>query len=229
MSSYRKIGVIGGMGPEATAVFYRQIIQLFQSERGARFNGEFPEMLIHNVPSPDNVGDLVDENLLPYLLNSLRLLENAGMDFAVMPCNSAHVHIEALKAAARIPVLDITLATANAVKDGGVSHVLVLGTRSTLTKGLYDRHLEAAAIPYTIPNRTHQDEITQIILRFCEGKADEETRGRLIEIIAGYPEADGVILGCTELPPLVSQEDTDRKLFNSSLILARAAYAFSVG
>lgn len=76
---YKKIGVLGGMGPDASAAFYGRMIELFQSIKKARHNDEFPEKLVHNIPSPDNVEAGVDDELRNYLVRGARLLEKAGI------------------------------------------------------------------------------------------------------------------------------------------------------
>ena len=228
MNRYKKIGIIGGMGPETTVAFYQEIIRFFQKERGARHNFEFPEMLVHNVPSPDNVEVGVDDELRDYLVRSACILQDAGMDFIVIPCNSAHVHIDAVIEAVGIPVLNILQESAKAISAGGVSGVLLLGTKSTLNYGLYNGYMERAGIPYTIPDEADRDEITRVIMHVCDGSVNQEVRDRLEAVIARYPSADGVVLGCTELPLVLGPDDIDQEVFNTSLILARATFDYCV-
>lgn len=229
MNRYKKIGVMGGMGPETSAAFYQHIIKLFQTAKGARHNYEFPEMLVHNVPSPDNVEAGVDERLLSYMIESAKLLEKAGMDFITIPCNSAHVHIEAVSETVRIPILNILEETARVVAHTSVRRVLVLGTKSTLGYGLYPPYLEARNIEAIEPGAEAQQAITEIIMHVCEGTVDDTVRARLAALIASIPRAEGVILGCTELPLAVKKTEIPIPIFDTLEILVRSTFNLSVG
>ena len=223
-NQYLKIGVMGGMGPETSAAFYSNIISLFQTERKARHNFEFPEMLIHNVPSPDNVEAGVNQELLPYMLASVALLEEAGMDFITIPCNSAHVHIDAIQQSAKIPVMNILEETAKVVASSTVTTVLVLGTKSTLGYGLYPPYLAKYGLTSLVPSAAHQDALTEMIMQVCDGTVNAQTRTRMLTLIAAYPQAQGVVLGCTEIPLIVGQKDMDLPCFDTAEILTRATF-----
>ena len=223
-NDYPKIGVLGGMGPEASVAFYNRIIKLFQIEKRARHNFEYPEMMIHNIPSPDNVEAGVDEELRHYLLNSVRLLENAGMELLAIPCNSAHVHIDAVIETANVPVMNILEETAKAVSSAKIDKVLLLGTKSTLKYGIYPLYLERYGIHALIPEPHHQDEITRSIMSVCDGSVDESTRRSMRDIINAYPRAKAVVLGCTEIPMIIGAQDLDMPCFDTAEILARATF-----
>ncbi len=223
-NKHLKIGVLGGMGPEASVAFYNRVIILFQSEQQARFNFEYPEMLIHNIPSPDNVETGVDDELIEYLLHSVQLLEAAGMEMLVIPCNSAHIHIDAVVKTATVPVMNILEETAKAVSNQNIESVLILGTKSTLRHNIYPPYLERHGIRSLIPEHHHQEQITQLIMSVCDGTVDNNSRAEMLDIIAEYPQAQGVILGCTEIPMIVCPDDMNKQCFDTAEILARASY-----
>jgi aspartate racemase len=223
-NNYLKIGVLGGMGPEASAAFYLRIIKLFQTELGAQLNFEYPEMMIHNIPSPDNVEAGVDEELKEYLLSSIGLLEGTGMELLAIPCNSAHVHIDAVIKAATIPVMNILAETARAVHEAGTHRILLLGTKSTLKYGTYPPHFNRYNIETVIPSTAHQDIITQAIMAVCDGTLNAQHKQDVLDVINQYPDIQGVVLGCTEIPLIVSQDDLDVICFDTSEILARATF-----
>ncbi len=212
------------MGPEASVAFYNQIIKLFQSEKRARHNFEYPEMMIHNIPSPDNVEAGVDEELRDYLLNSVRLLENSGMEMLAIPCNSAHVHIDAVIEAAAVPVMNILEETAKAISSANIDSVLLLGTKSTLKYGIYPPYLERYGVHALIPEPHHQDEITRLIMSVCDGSVDDRTRRSMLDIVNAYPQAQGVVLGCTEIPMIIGGDDLDLPCFDTAEILAKATF-----
>jgi len=224
MRNYRKIGIMGGMGPETSAHFYQRMIQLFQEEKGARFNYEFPEMVIHNVPSPDNVVAGVDEELWPFMRDSASLLERAGMSFICIPCNSAHVHIEAVSRAVKIPVMNILEETATHVAGTGLNRVLILATHSTIQHGLYPPVLARQGIECILPNQSEQEIVTRAIMAVCEGNLDDRVCTELTGVIENHPLAQGVLLGCTELPLIIQDQNVDVPLFDTLEILTRAAF-----
>ena len=228
MKRYPTIGVIGGMGPETTIAFYAEVIGLFQRELGARHNFEFPEMFIHNVPSPDNVEAGVGPELLPYMLDSARRLARAGANLIVCPCNSAHVFMDEVKTEVDVPCLNIIEETVAEMARQRIRHALILATKSTLREGLYQRYCPTRNIELRIPSREHQDETTRIIMKVCEGKIDVDLKKDLANLIAAYGNVDGVILGCTELPLATDPTMIDAPLFDTLKILARATFNFAV-
>ncbi len=221
---YLKIGVLGGMGPEASAAFYLRVIKLFQREMGAEHNYQYPEMLIHNIPSPDNVEAGVDDELKQYLLNSVTLLENAGMQLLAIPCNSAHIHIDSVIRHANTVVMNILEETARAVELAGAHRILLLGTTSTLKSGSYIPYLKRRRIEAIIPSISHQALITQAIMSVCNGRITDDTKQDILGIIDSYPGIDGVVLGCTEIPLIVNQTDMPVRCFDTNEILARATF-----
>jgi aspartate racemase len=223
-NDYLKIGVLGGMSPEARADFYRHIIKLFQTELNVRHNFEYPEMLIHNIPSPDNVESGVNHELAEYLLNSVSLLEKAGMQLLAIPCNSAHVHIDAVIKASTVQVMNILEETAKAVHSANANRVLLLGTASTIGYGIYEPYLQHYGIDAVTPNPEHQDEVTRAIMAVCDGSVSKDTRSSILAIIDSCPDIQGVVLGCTEIPAIIGQDDMDIQCFDTAKILARATF-----
>ena len=223
---YLKIGVLGGMGPEASVAFYNRIIKLFQKEQGAQYNFEYPEMLIHNIPSPDNVEAGVEDELAGYLLSSVQLLESAGMQILAIPCNSAHVHIDKLTEVAQGKVMNIVAETAKAVHQSGIQKVLLLATKSTLKYEIYQPYLKCLGIEVIVPSTDHQELITRSIMRVCDGSINSLTRSAMANLVEAYPGAQGVVLGCTEIPLIIGQGDLQIPCFDTAEILARATYEY---
>lgn len=221
---YLNIGVLGGMGPEASAAFYLRIIKLFQTELNVRHNFEYPEMVIHNIPSPDNVETSVGDELKTYLLNSVNLLEQAGMTLLAIPCNTAHIHIETLISASNVEVMNILEETAKAVHHNEIKRVLLLGTKNTLKSGIYLPYLEKYNIEVVMPEPAHQEVITHAIMAVCDGSLNQATKDAVLDVIHGYSDIQGIVLGCTEIPLIVSQKDMDIPCFDTIEILARATF-----
>lgn len=181
-------------------------------------------MLIHNLPSPDNVEAGVDDELKSYLIRSAQLLEKAGMELLAIPCNSAHIHIDAVIHSVNIPVMNIVEETALVASEKKLNSVLLLSTESTRNSGLYTAQLKRHSISTITLNDCDQKKITQNIMDVCDNKVTADTRKSTQDIIKGYPEAQGVILGCTEIPLILSQSDSDIESFDTAEILAQATF-----
>jgi len=191
---FKKIGILGGMGPEATAEFYLRIIRIFQQKYGAKYDSDFPEMVILNLPLPEVVED-VQENVEDILNYGVKKLEAAGVDFIAIPCNTAMLFLGETS----IPVVSIVEETKK-VFSGKLG---VLGTKATLQKKLYGDNLLMSSLE-------SQDKITKVIMNILSGKKLKEDQSFLFSEIENLKSegAEKVILGCTELPLLVSTEDT---------------------
>jgi aspartate racemase len=222
---YPTLGILGGMGPTATARFYGQVVALLQA-RGARLNCDFPEMVIHSVCAPDNVDADVEAPLLATMLRSARLLERAGAAVIAIPCNSAHIFVRELERACAAEVVNMVKETALSVAAGGCARPLLLGTRSTLRAGIYPRF--GPGLDYVLPSAGDRDRVTEVILQIAAGRIDDALRGELLAIIDAYPEADSVVLGCTELPLGLRPGSCGRPVFDSSQVLAEAVVAARV-
>ena len=111
------IGVLGGMGPESTAIFYHELILQCQKQYGAQYDEDYPEIFIYNLPIPDVVKGLkTPQKTLKILVKGAKKIESMGVDFIVMPCNTAHYFYEDMKKEISIPFLSITEETVKKVK-----------------------------------------------------------------------------------------------------------------
>jgi aspartate racemase len=189
------IGILGGMGPEATAELYLRIIRIFQ-RNGAKYDKDFPEILILNLPLPDVVERPdKDSKIRDILVKSVKKLESNGADFVAIPCNSVSYFISDMRKAVSIPILSIP----ELVKGVNLG---VLGTEFTIKKRLYGNIIN--------PTKKQQKQITKIVLNILSGKKTKEDKDILINIIEDLKSkgAEKVILGCTELPLIIKRSDT---------------------
>lgn len=201
MPNYKKIGILGGMGPEATADFYLRIIRLFQKKYGSVYDSDFPEIFIVNLPIPDVVENPNEENKVrEMLINAVKKLEKSGADFIVIPCNTVTYYISEMKNAVSIPIINIIKETANEVLKSGIKKVGLLGTEMTIKSNIYANVLKD--IQVLTLNEIEQKETTKIILNILAGKKSRKDKKKLIEFIQKLKDlgAGKVILGCTELP-----------------------------
>jgi len=201
MCKYKTIGILGGMGPEASAHLYLRIIQFFQKEYGAIYDCDFPEIIIVNLPIPDVVEHPREENKVrEMLINAVIKLERFGADFIAIPCNTVTYYFPEMQNAVSIPIINIIKETTNEVLKSGIKKVGLLGTEMTIKSNIYSNVLKNIQI-LTL-NKTEQKETTKIILNILAGRKLDKDREKLTQFIQKLKDlgAEKVILGCTELP-----------------------------
>lgn len=220
---YKKIGILGGMGPEATADLYLRIIQIFQREYGAVYDSDFPEIVILNLPIPDVVESTDDEDKVrEMLVDGLKRLVNIGSDFIVVPCNTVMCYIDELRKVVNVPLVNVIQETSNEIFDCGFKIVGLLGTESTIRNNLYGKIL--GDVKVLTLGESEQRETTRIIMNILSGIKSDEA------ILLGFVKklkkmgAEKVILGCTELPLVVKSDD----VIDTLEILARSAVKMAV-
>jgi aspartate racemase len=225
------IGILGGMGPEATLDLYRHIINLTPATRD---QDHFRVLIYSNPKIPDRTLAIAGggESPLDALLESARLLESAGASIIAMPCNAAHHYLGELRAAVNIPVLDMIAETCGALRrrypEAGTAGLLA--SNGTVQSKIYHRALEAQGMAILLPDEAEQAFIQSAIDEVKSGRHAEKNREKLLKtgtrmIQAG---AKAIILGCTELPLIFDSNAFPHPSLNSTLILAEAAISFSV-
>jgi len=194
------LGVIGGMGPLATADFFRKLIDATP----ARDDDEHIPVLIHSVPQvPSRPAAILHggPSPLPALLAARDRLLNAGATMLAMPCNTAHHWYEDLAAGCAVPFVHIVDAVAD-VLPAGTRELGIVATRATLRARVFERRLGGRGISFTSPDDATYDRAVQPAIEAVKRGATEEG-GRLLEpVIAAALErgAAAVVLACTELP-----------------------------
>jgi aspartate racemase len=201
-------GILGGLGPQTTAVFYNALAKL-SDQSGADHRAG---MLMVSVPIKYSYEqDAIqngqgEERLLPMLFDSVRRLEDGGADFIAMPCNSLHIFHEELQRRARVPFLNIVEETASVVSAEGHKQVGLLGSPITLGKQLYQRDLNKRGIEAHLPGTDESVELAAIIHRLVLQAATEKDRDAFERMVMGMLDrgAGAVILACTDLQLLLS-------------------------
>jgi aspartate racemase len=207
MNTYRTIGVLGGMGPEATAELYKRIVSLYQDEKGAVDDADFPSIIINSVPAADMLNDLEGQNtrIIGQLNRAAQVLERAGADFIAIPCNTAMIFLSAMQASVTIPIIDITEITAEQAARRGDKKVGLLASTSTIKNSIYKRAFDATRVSLLTPDEADQETVEQIIMRLLAGKKRQADRVVLQNLAIQMKSrgVDSVVLGCTELPLLI--------------------------
>ena len=102
-----KIGVLGGIGPEATALFYKKLILQIQKELEIQSNTDFPQIIINSIPAPELVGNKIKEKELGPYVKGLKELDSMGPDFIIMVCNTIHLYLDYLQGHVKTPILNL--------------------------------------------------------------------------------------------------------------------------
>lgn len=195
----KSIGILGGMGPEATAELYARLVQTFQA-KGAVYDEEFPTIYIYNLPAPDVAEK--ENDILMTLIDSIEKLRKMGSEILTISCNTATCLIESY---GNIPgFVSIVKETVRKVKEYRYRKVGLLGTKLTLKTGVYQFLLKKEGVDFLLPTEVEREEITKIILNILAGKKLPTDKMILEKIALKMIEngAEAIILGCTELPLL---------------------------
>ena len=225
----KTIGILGGMGPMATADLYRKIVTMTKADSD---NEHIRVYIDSNTAIPDRTAAILSggPDPVPEMASALRNLEKCGADCVIMPCNTAHYFLPRLQAMTDTPILNMLALTAQrcAARYPGQT-AAVLATRGTLATGLYDRALEAAGVPFLLPEEEERDVLMHLIYGVVKAsrplEPEEETWRRLLEGLR-RGGADYFILGCTELPILADSLPVPGPFVDPTAELARGAVSF---
>jgi aspartate racemase len=222
----RLIGILGGMGPEATLDLYRHILNLTPAAK----DQDHIRVLIYSNPKiPDRTKAIngEGESPLPYLIDSARLLENAGAEIIAMPCNAAHYYLPELQKSVHIPILDMTEETCKRFCERlpKARTAGLIASMGTVYGGIYHRTFAAAGIRVLAPDAAEQTEVEKRINSIKAGFHDQSTQVafQMIGKRLFQAGAEAVILGCTEVPLAFDPGSVSYPTFNSTQILAEAA------
>ncbi|MCL7754159.1 aspartate/glutamate racemase family protein [Polaribacter sp. Z022] len=222
-----KIGLIGGITPESTILYYRILNELNANSLGKPHSAKvvinsFDFGEISKLQKESNWGQL---NVL--MANAAKDLENAGATCILICANTMHLCIEAVKNVVKIPVIHIAEATSKSILKKQLKKVILLGTKYTMEKDFFVTILNSFGIEAVIPELEDRNEIHRIIYdELAAGEIKKSSKEQYLSIIDKLLKngAEGVILGCTEIPLLIKQEDVSVPVFDTTKIHATAAF-----
>jgi aspartate racemase len=223
----KTIGLVGGMSWESTLEYYRIINERvkeklggFHSAKLVMYSVDFDE-----VESRQHQGQW--DELTALMIDAARRVERAGADFLVICTNTMHIMAGEVEKSIGIPLLHIVDAAAAAIKSRSFTRVGLLGTRFTMEKDFYKERLRKShGLAVIIPEEREREIIHNILYNeLCLGEIREESKAAFQKIIAALEArgAQGIILGCTEIPLIVSQKDYKIPLFDTTALHAQAA------
>jgi aspartate racemase len=226
----KTIGLVGGMTPESTKVYYDLLI------RGARKPGgnplRNPEILIYSLDLAELVqiqreGDR--REVVQYLADILERLRLAGAEVGALTANTPHAYLDELRVETSLPLVSIVSATRDAASSRGLEHALLLGTRTTMEAEMYPREFADAGIAIVLPGDDDREFLDDTIYgELALGQVRPEVRQRFLDICARHIEKDGidsVILGCTEIPLVISSDDFSIDVLDTTTIHVDAILA----
>lgn len=226
----KRLGVIGGMSWESTALYYRLLNEKIKAARGPLHSA--PLLLWNMDFAPIAALQAQGEwDALSDLMCSAALgLKAGGAEALVIATNTMHRMAEAVTAAAELPLVHIADATAGAVRGAGCRRPLLLATRFTMEQAFYRDHVaQAAGCEVVVPEEPHRSSVHAIIYNeLVQGEIKAASRQTYLNIINYYQRErgiDGVIFGCTEVGLLLDQSMLDVPAFDTTEIHCTAAVA----
>lgn len=218
------IGILGGMGPQASAKLVEILVNKSIKDFGAKNADDFPEIVLDSVPISDFISK--PENIkyaLEILRERIKLLSNLNISSFAIACNTAHVMFDELQSTTKKEFISIIDEVVDQVSKKKIAKVGLLASPSTIKFGLFDNAFQEFNIDVIMPTEREQARLEKIIRRVIEGRILESDQLNLILIADALKRrgAAGIILGCTELP-LVFPKRFTIPVFNSLEILANA-------
>lgn len=209
----RKLGLIGGVGPESTIAYYRLLIRQFQQELNTK---NYPEILLHSINMTQMLSYVFTnqlDKLVDFLAARVSILEKAGAGFAAIASNTPHIVFDELRDRVNIPMISIVEETCKFMAQKNLKRVGLFGTKSTMTFGFYQRIAGKSGIAIVIPEAGKQDYIHEkYMTELVMNRIIPETKIQLLRIVQELQEKEsieGLILGGTELPLILNQSDVD--------------------
>ncbi|WP_258084407.1 cysteate racemase [Thermococcus thermotolerans] len=225
----RTIGILGGMGPLATAELFRRIVEKTPAKR----DQDHPRIIIYNDPKiPDRTAFILGngEDPRPALIKGAKKLESWGADFIIMPCNTAHFFADDIQRAIGIPLVSMVEATAERIAEMGLRKVGLLATDGTVKGLVYHRPLLRRGIGIAVPDGKDQELVMKAIYDGVKAGKLELGRGLLLEVAERLqPRVDGIIAGCTEVSVALRPGDLKVPLIDPLDVIAEKAVKLALG
>jgi aspartate racemase len=223
------IGMLGGMGPEATLDCYSRII----SSTPAKTDQEHLRVIIDSNPKvPDRTAAIIaeGESPVPILVAGCRSLQQAGAEFIIIPCVSAHFFLDEIQQQIDLPILSIfDVVTETIISDHPqIKTVGLMGTTGTIDGGLFQKRLALEGIETIVADEIHQSKVMEAIYDIKNSQPVRSKAQITADLVAAADSliskgVQGIIAGCTEIPLALKQEHLSVPYFDALTLLARAA------
>jgi len=224
----KKIGLVGGISWVSTIDYYKFINEGVNSKFGGL---NFAECIIYSL----NFGDIQTkswDNSFELLLNACEILQKSGVDGIVLCANTAHLFTGKLRETIKLPIIHIAEETAKAITKKGLKKVGLLGTKFTMEEDFYRSKLEEYDLEVLIPEKQETRDYIQHTVKeeLGIGFINPETKTSYITIVTELIDrgAEGIVLGCTEIPMLISQADFAIPVFDTTKIHSQAIVEYII-
>lgn len=222
----RKIGLLGGMSWESTAVYYQRMNELVKERCGQAHSvrcllSSFDFQMIENLQHAGKWKELTE-----LLVKEAHFLKLSEVDFLVICTNTMHVMAPTITERTGLPIIHIAEATAETIVEKGCQKVLLLGTKFTMEADFYREKLEEKGIEVVIPDEADREIIHQVIYQeLVKGSIRQASKEAYVRIINQTTDqgVTGVVLGCTEIPLLIQASDVQMAVFDTTEIHVQAA------
>ena len=224
----KKIGLVGGISWVSTMDYYRFINEGVNSKLGGL---NFAECVLYSL-NFDDIQSVSWVNSFELLLNACESLKKSGVDSIVLCANTAHLFADKLQETIKMPIIHIGIETAKAVTKQGLNKVGLLGTKFTMEMDFYRNILEEFGLEVMVPEKQETRDYIQLTVKeeLGTGYINNETKKNYITIANELIErgSECIILGCTEIPMLISQDDFKIPVFDTTKIHSQAIVEYIV-
>jgi aspartate racemase len=227
---HKKIGILGGLSPESTSTYYNHIIR----EYAKKYNDyNYPEIIIYSVNFQEFINWQNQERwdlAAKKMIEIFNILKGAGANFGLIATNTMHIVFDEVQNEISIPLLNIIKSTAELINKEKITKVGLLGTIFTMSKDFYKKELKKHDITTIVPEKEEQEVINKIIFQeLTKGIILPKSKEMYIKIINKLSDkgAQGIILGCTEIPLLIKEEDCTIRLYDTTKIHAEKALNYA--
>jgi aspartate racemase len=218
----KKVGIIGGIGPASTLDYYSGIIDGYRAKAN---DGSYPEIVIDSVNMSEMLSYVENsdwDKLVSMLVNAISNLAGAGAKVAAIASNTPHIVFDKVQNRSPLPLISIVDETCRFAQVNGCKKVAVIGTRFTMGSGLYSEALSRYGITAVVPLESEQEAIPGIIFpKLEDGIVDPEDKREMLTIanrLLTEHNADALLLGCTELPLMIKDQDLNTSILNTTQI-----------
>lgn len=232
MKNHKKIGIIGGVGPQATQFIYSKIIELSQTKYGAKNNDDFPHIVIESVPVPDLISDTSQiETAKEMFIKSTKSLTQADATRICIASNTAHILLGKLKANTDVEFISMIELVAEKCAASKFKKVGLLGSPVLIKSGLYETALGKRGIKLVSPTEKETEIADSIIRDVLAGRNSSDKKQAYVEAMNNIFDrgAQTIILGCTELPLALNYEALGDKTISSDEVLAEGIVDYYYG
>lgn len=228
----KTIGIIGGMSWESSSEYYKIINETVRENLGGIHSAKVIMYSIDQYENQNFQNQGKWDELTSFLIDIAQKIEASGADFIIISTNTIHKFADKIQENIGIPILHIMDYTAQKIKERKIKKIGLLGTRCTMEEDFYKGRLkERYGITTVIPSEKDREIIQHIIFdELCCGKLKDSSREQIKRIIEKLVlnGAEGIILGCTEIPLLIKQKDVNIPIFDTTTIHAKAAAKYAL-